>query len=153
MGYGYTIVDPETGAGGYIIEGRGNGGSLEGDFGQRYLAWVNSHMITNGYVVIAALVLIPFVTVTKALFGLPMVLGTTNPYTTVLRGIAVLRGWTAVSAIAAAVGPFIGAPALLFIIFIGFFNIGTLLAGLFYAKSSSDYRDINIHSSRYIAVA
>ena len=27
-GYGYTITDPETGAGAYIIEGRGNGGVL-----------------------------------------------------------------------------------------------------------------------------
>ncbi len=27
-GYGYVITDPETGAGGYIIEGRGNGGWL-----------------------------------------------------------------------------------------------------------------------------
>lgn len=28
-GYGYVITDPETGAGGYIIEGRGNGGTIE----------------------------------------------------------------------------------------------------------------------------
>ena len=28
-GYGYVITDPETGAGGYIIEGRGNGGAIE----------------------------------------------------------------------------------------------------------------------------
>ncbi len=28
-GYGYIIIDPETGAGGYIIEGRGNGGFLD----------------------------------------------------------------------------------------------------------------------------
>ena len=28
-GYGYTITDPETGAGAYIIEGRGNGGVLD----------------------------------------------------------------------------------------------------------------------------
>ena len=27
-GYGYTITDPETGAGAYLIEGRGNGGNL-----------------------------------------------------------------------------------------------------------------------------
>ena len=27
-GYGYSIVDPETGAGAYLIEGRGNGGVL-----------------------------------------------------------------------------------------------------------------------------
>ena len=27
-GYGYTIVDPETGAGAYLIEGKGNGGVL-----------------------------------------------------------------------------------------------------------------------------
>ena len=29
-GYGYTIVDPETGAGAYLIEGKGNGGALLG---------------------------------------------------------------------------------------------------------------------------
>ncbi|MCZ2106807.1 MAG: transglutaminase, partial [Burkholderiales bacterium] len=28
-GYGYTIVDPETGAGAYLIEGKGNGGYLD----------------------------------------------------------------------------------------------------------------------------
>ncbi|WP_347486130.1 hypothetical protein ABFV80_001149 [Vandammella animalimorsus] len=28
-GYGYSIVDPETGAGAYLIEGKGNGGWLE----------------------------------------------------------------------------------------------------------------------------
>jgi hypothetical protein len=27
-GYGYTITDPETGAGAYLIEGKGNGGIL-----------------------------------------------------------------------------------------------------------------------------
>ena len=27
-GYGYTVIDPDTGAGGYIIEGKGNGGWL-----------------------------------------------------------------------------------------------------------------------------
>ena len=27
-GYGYIVTDPETGAGGYLIEGRGNGGIL-----------------------------------------------------------------------------------------------------------------------------
>ena len=152
-GYGYTITDPETGAGGYIIEGRGNGGSLEGDFGQRYLSWVSSHMITNDYVIAAALALIPLMTVTKALFGLPMVLGTTNPYTTVLRGLAVLLGWTAVSAFAATVGPFVGVPILLFIIFIGFFNIGTLLAGLFYAGNRSDSRGVDIFWGRDISLA
>ncbi len=29
-GYGYTIIDPDTGAGAYLIEGRGNGSFLEG---------------------------------------------------------------------------------------------------------------------------
>lgn len=30
-GYGYTIIDPETGAGGYIIEGKGRGGFISDD--------------------------------------------------------------------------------------------------------------------------
>ena len=110
-------------------------------------------MITNDYVIAAALALIPLMTVTKALFGLPMVLGTTNPYTTVLRGLAVLLGWTAVSAFAATVGPFVGVPILLFIIFIGFFNIGTLLAGLFYAGNRSDSRGVDIFWGRDISLA
>ena len=31
-GYGYTITDPETGAGAYLIEGKGNGGGFRGRF-------------------------------------------------------------------------------------------------------------------------
>ncbi|MDR3351794.1 MAG: transglutaminase-like domain-containing protein [Zoogloeaceae bacterium] len=30
-GYGYTVIDPETGAGGYVIEGGGNGGEMADD--------------------------------------------------------------------------------------------------------------------------
>jgi len=42
-GHGYVITDPETGAGGYIIEGRGNGGTLEPPawFGTAISALVN----------------------------------------------------------------------------------------------------------------
>jgi hypothetical protein len=134
-GYGYIVTDPDTGGGGYIIEGGSNGGALIGDFGQRYLTWVCNNMITNPYLLGALLLFSPFSTVEKSTFGLPMVLGTKNPYTTVLRALAVIYGWPSVSAFAGAVGPYTGVPILLAIIFVASFNIGTLFAGLIYAKN------------------
>ena len=38
-GFGYIVIDPETGAGAYIIEGRGNGG---------WLALANNYLILYG---------------------------------------------------------------------------------------------------------
>ena len=136
-GYGYTITDPETGAGAYLIEGKGNGGALEGDFGQRYLTWVNLHMLSVASLVL--LLLSVFSTTTKSMFGLPLVLGTKNPYTTVLRAVAVIMGWSSVSAFAGVIGPFVGPVVLLAITAVGFFNVTTLLLGLFYAE----YRERN----------
>jgi hypothetical protein len=43
--------------------------------------------------------------------------------------------WARLSAFAGLVGPFLGVPVLLAIIFIGFFNLTTLLLGLFYASN------------------
>ncbi|MDR2366452.1 MAG: transglutaminase-like domain-containing protein [Zoogloeaceae bacterium] len=48
-GYGYSIIDPETGEGGYVIEGSGNGGVLDG-----FLDWVKNN---PGYTSIATLIL------------------------------------------------------------------------------------------------
>jgi hypothetical protein len=85
-GAGYTFTDLNTGAGGYIIDGGSNGGSISVDFAQRYLDWVCAHLITNAYVLGTALALTPFLPVTKALFDLRPLLGSDNLYTTVLRG-------------------------------------------------------------------
>ena len=47
-GYGYVVVDPDTGAGGYIIEGKGNGGWMD------LAEWIKNN---PGWSAIAALVL------------------------------------------------------------------------------------------------
>jgi len=47
-GYGYGVVDPDTGAGGYIIEGKGNGGWMD------LAEWIKNN---PGWSAIAALVL------------------------------------------------------------------------------------------------
>ena len=137
-GQGYIIVDPETGAGAYLIEGKGNGGNLEGDFGQRYLAWVSAHMLTGKYVIAAELALIAFMTVPKAWFGFPLALGTPNLYTTVLRAVALSLHFMALSRLAGVIGPYTGYVALLIITGIGFYNLGTLLAGFIYARLDNE---------------
>jgi hypothetical protein len=60
-GYGYSIVDPETGAGGYIIEGGGNGAIMERLQGwlDTILGWMGSFLdwVKNspGYTMILSL--------------------------------------------------------------------------------------------------
>ncbi|MGE0330875.1 MAG: hypothetical protein AB7P37_09275, partial [Ramlibacter sp.] len=134
-GAGYTSIDAATGAGGYVIEGGANGGSLDLEFFQRYLDWVCAHMITNGFALGAVGLLSPFLPVTKALFDLRPLLGDNNPYTTVLRGLALtLLGAGLLTAFAGAAGPFLAPVAITLLIFIGFFNLTILLGGLFYAS-------------------
>ena len=71
----------------------------------------------------------------KALFDLKPLLGDTNPYTTVLRGLALtLLGSGVITGFAGVVGPFLAPIAITLLISIGFFNMTILLEGLFYAK-------------------
>jgi hypothetical protein len=65
-GYGYVIVDPETGAGGYIIEGSGNGGfilayvvKMAGLISTTYLKFIKySAIVISGIGALAAAVTI-----------------------------------------------------------------------------------------------
>jgi hypothetical protein len=52
-GYGYSIIDPETGAGGFLIEGSGNGGSLAEDITSRsmQMAMLNDVNVDSSVVI------------------------------------------------------------------------------------------------------
>ncbi|MBO4513702.1 MAG: hypothetical protein J5746_13155 [Victivallales bacterium] len=91
-------------------------------------------MLTGKYVIAAELALIAFMTVPKAWFGFPLALGTPNPYTTVLRAVVLSLHFMTLSKIAGAIGAKTGVAALLMITGIGFYNLGTLLAGFIYAR-------------------
>ncbi|GKS93334.1 transglutaminase [Acidovorax sp. SUPP2825] len=150
-GAGYMAIDPSTGAGAYTIEGGSNGGALTGDFGQRYLAWVSSNMITSPYILGLAALLSPMLSVTKAFFGFSgTALGLNNPYTTLLRGIALSLGLLSVSAFAGLLGNVVvGGVAILpvlaisIVLFVGFFNLTIMIEGLFYAENKRKINTID----------
>lgn len=131
-GAGYIVLDPATGAGGYLIEGGANGGNFSDDYWSRYLAWTNDHLIKTDpeWLIAALLLLLPAL---KAWFGFAPLMGSTNPYTTVIHGLAaLLLQYTGISIpIAGLIGRVLWPIAF----FIGIYNFTILVEGFFYAAN------------------
>ena len=131
-GAGYIVLDPATGAGGYLIEGGANGGNFSDDYWSRYLAWTNDHLIkTDPEWLIAGLILL--LPAMKSWFGFAPLMGSANPYTTVIHGLAaLLLQYTGISIpIAGILGRVLWPIAF----FIGIYNFTILVEGFFYAAN------------------
>jgi transglutaminase-like putative cysteine protease len=142
-GTGYIIEDPATGAGAYKISGGANGGALADDYWARYLAWVCDHMITNQYLLTAA----PLLTLgMKSWFGFGPLLGSKNPYTSVIHGLSVwLMQNMGVSILGAG---FLGRYFWWIGFFIGIYNATILIEGLFYVRRELYWFMLANHSNR-----
>ena len=68
-GFGYTIIDPETGVGGYLIEGKGSGGSLATKIG----LGIGYVLLTIGLAIIVFTVLYALTLYLVDVFGLALI--------------------------------------------------------------------------------
>jgi transglutaminase-like putative cysteine protease len=135
-GAGYIITDPQTGSGAYLIEGGASGGAMDDSFAARYFAWTSDHLIKTDPSLWIGLLgfLLP---APAKLFGYTKAFGSTNPYTTVIHGLAtMLMEYTGVSAPIAGV---IGRALWPLAMFIGIYNFTILIEGLFYAVIEPEF--------------
>jgi hypothetical protein len=131
-GAGYIVLDPATGAGGYLISGGANGGNFSDDYWSRYLAWTNDHLIKTDpeWLIAGLLLLLPAL---KSWFGFAPLMGSTNLFTTVIHGLSVLLlQYTGYSIPFATI---IGRVLWPIAFFIGIYNFTILVEGFFYAAN------------------
>lgn len=130
-GVGYIIYDPETGSGAYLIAG-----GSDGSDSNSYMDFVSTYAITSPETLAALL----FLVVPKSWFGFNPLLGSTNAYTSVIRGLSLYLYKNVGFAIpyAKPLGRFW--ILTLVAVFIGFYNTTVLIEGLFYANIQKSRR-------------
>ena len=124
-GFGYFKIDPNTGAGGYIISGGANGGEISDDFMSKFLGFFSTYGIQLSAGEAAGLLL--FGSIPKSWVGEKALLGSNNPLTSALRGLKVSFAKTVI--MRAAIVPLVTTVG----IFIGFYNVTIALQALIYA--------------------
>ena len=144
-GAGYSIVDTETGAGAWLIGGGVDGALTDGTTpsNSAYMDFVSTHAITSPEV----LALLLFLVVPKSWFKMKPLLGSTNPYTSMIHGLSILlyKNMGTKIPYASALGKlwFLGFIA----VFIGFYNVTILVQGFFY---SQNMRGIGRHDKKIV---
>ena len=139
-GTGYVILDPATGGSAYKISGGQNGSDDNDGYWARYFAFINNNAITfDDPAFLGLLSLLP---APKSLFGFRALLGSSNSYTTVIRGVAMMLFRDGIIessevAIAALAGRLLWPIAF----FIGIYNFTILLEGFIYAIAFSEPKD------------
>ena len=108
-GYGYIITDPETGGGAYLIEGKGNGGSVNYSSNDINIIMMNTTgsaiqilqllFLNPGYAVVVGSILGSVLGVVTGLAGVQVQYGASNFCLNDAQGSAVANGLTALGLI------------------------------------------------------
>jgi hypothetical protein len=124
-GSGYMVLDPETGAGGYLISGGANGGSIADEFIAKFLNFFNMYGLSLDASEVIGLIL--FGSIPKSWVGASPLLGSTNPLTSLLRGLGFKFAKHALLRV------FLIPAVTLAGVFIGVFNFTIIIQALIYA--------------------
>ncbi|WP_347486348.1 transglutaminase domain-containing protein [Vandammella animalimorsus] len=131
-GYGYIIIDPETGSGAYLIEGKGSGGYVDDGYWSRYLHWTSENLISFDDPTWNLLLLFISPLLKKWIGISPRLLGVNSPATSVLSAIEFYLTKAGIAKFGLrTLGRYLAFPLGLFI---GFYNFTILIQGFFYAK-------------------